>query len=240
MAMLAGIIIFGIAFVFIVIIGILIYLLFQWNIPTVILRYQGNKQRPQIHITKSRQKTTNGVSRLFVKGYKIPFRNFKSQNYYPSRKGKYGALILFEPKPGILTPVLPRKIEKKLSKEDRDKINELLNKIGLDSSCVNFEFNDDVYNNIILNAIDDTDVDFFMQEVARIDSQYTSGWRDFLMKYGGHLLVALVAVCLLAGFVVWLDKQPEMAAQCIGAAQQTSENLIKAAAGQLSSGTPPG
>src|SRR5574343_148921 len=106
MAMLAGIIIFGIAFVFIVIIGILIYLLFQWNIPTVILRYQGNKQRPQIHITKSRQKKTN----------------------------------------------------------------ELLNKIGLDSSCVNFEFNDYVYNNIILNAIDDTDVDFFMQEVARVDS----------------------------------------------------------------------
>jgi hypothetical protein len=206
----------------------MIYLL-SWNIPVVILRMVGNKGRPLLIITKGKKRSSGGVFRLFVKGYSKPIRDFKAENYYPSVKGKYGGLILWEFEDGYLTPCLPKRFEKKLTPEERvyvEKANEILNKFNM----VGFSFDKALHDGLLLKAIDDVDIEFMIEEEFRLASQYTGGLREFLAKYAGHILVVLIGCFLLIGFIVWLDKAPEMMAQCAGAAKSAVMDSLQGAA----------
>jgi hypothetical protein len=195
-----------------------------------VLKYQGDKRRPFFKPTKAKKVMVDGVLKLFVRGYNLPVRDFQKKYYYPTQK-KNGALILWEPKDGLLTPVTPKMV-KGASRED---MNELKNRYTVYKeqleACgvqgVDFEFDEELYNTLIMNAVDDTDIDFMLQEIARVDSQYTSGWRDFLAKYGSHMVLVIIAICLLTGFIVYLDKGPGFAAQCASMAQEASKNVFE-------------
>lgn len=239
----AIILIWSVWIILMLIIGIIIYTFFTWNIPVIILRYQGDKRRPQVVITKGKRHLYAGISRLWVRGYKLPIRDFKSEFYYPSKKGKNGALILWEVKPGLLTPTIPKKIKGLRKKEyqtilaEFKRYHEALT--GLALKDVDFEYNHDLYKSIVLKSIDDTDIDWMLQNYARIDTQYVTGWRDFLARYGGHIVLVLIVICLLVGFIIWLDKSPELMASCSAAAQEQATNVLKEFSGQLGSGSPP-
>lgn len=220
----------GLIVLLLVVIAVTIFMLLQWNIPVVILRYQGDKRRPQITITKGRKTRQQGVNRLYVKGYKMPVADFKAENYYPAKKSKHGGLLLWEPKPGILTPVLPTLRKKELEKLDSqelekyNKIRELYKELGGRHLVkpIEFDFDDTIYYKLLLKAVDDVDIDFLLQQYDRIDNQYTTGWRDFLAKHASHIVIMFVMICLLTGFIVWLKESPELMAKCASAAQEQS------------------
>jgi len=194
----------------------------SYNIPVTILRFTGNKGRPLIIHTKAKKHFVRGVPRLRVRGYKDDFRDYLSENYYPSPRGKYGGLVLWEFEDKLLTPSIPRKVERKLSKEDRAAINRMLMKLNK-LTGVNFEYDQFLHHELKLKAVDDVDNEFMLQDSARIDSQYAGGWREFLMRYAGHATIIVIAILLLVGIIIWLDKMPEFAAQCYGAAQSAAE-----------------
>jgi hypothetical protein len=151
----------------------------------------------------------------------MPVRDFKSEYYYPAERGKHGTLILWEFKEGWLTPLTPeiKDVPQEL-KVQFEKLKEELKK----QNIVNFEFSEEMYRSLMIKAVDDTDAEWFINTIQRIESQYVSGWRDFLSKYGGHLLVAIVAVCLLVGWIVWIKESPEWAGQCISAGVEAAKN----------------
>lgn len=206
--------------------ALFMFYLLSWNIPVVVLRMVGSKGRPLMIPTKGKKRVDGGRPRLFVKGYRRPFRDFKAENYYPTPRGKHGGLILWEFEDGYLTPCIPKKYEKKLSAEDRllvDQANEVLNRFNM----VGFSFDKTMHDSLVLKAVDDVDIEFMIEEIARLASQYTGGLREFLAKYAGHILVIMVAMFLLIGFIVWLDKSPEWAAQCAGAARDVAIQGLK-------------
>lgn len=202
---------------------ILCLMVFSWlsfNIPVTILRYMGSKERPLMIQRKARKRMIRGIPMLQIRGYKDPIRDYLSENYYPAFKTKYGGLILWEFEDGLLTPALPH--IKKMSDEERKKTAEAMKTIGL-RDIVGFEFDDKTYHQLRLKTVDDVDVEFNLQQLSRIDAQYSGGWRDFFSKYTGHIVVLIIAVLLLTGLIIWLDKMPEFAAQCYGAASQAVE-----------------
>lgn len=231
----------GVLFLLLLSFVVFVIVWLSWKIPVVVLRYAGDKRRPVIVLTKGKTTSRDGVNRLLVKGYKWPIRNFKSEYYYPYIKGKKHALLLWEPKPGILTPTLPslKGLEGgtlKKVKEVQEWLNQQLQNARLQP--VDFRFDDVMYKSLLLKAVDDTDIDFMLQHIARVESQYVSGWRDFLSKYGSHMVMVVLSFCLLAGFIVWLEKSPEWAASCANAAQETTSSLLKEYVGNIA--PPPG
>lgn len=180
-------------------------------------------------LTKGKKRTRGGVPRLFVKGYPIPVRDFKANNYYPTPKGRYGGLILWEFEDGYLTPALPKKVASYLSDEQKEAL-EAANEILKNNAVVSFSYDPTTHFNLVLKAVDDVDIEFMIEEIARVHEQYTGGLREFLAKYAGHILVILIAVFLLIGFIVWLDKSPDFAAQCAASAREVAMANIKAAA----------
>jgi len=217
----------------------------MYNIPIVILRFQGDKRRPMILFTRARKSLLGGVVKLYVRGYRYPVRDFQSQYYYPSKKGKFGALILWEPKPGFLTPSIPtlQKHKKNLPKELHEAHAQLVAYAKQNSvKPVDFRFDEELHKDLLLRAVDDTDIDFMLQEIKRTDSQYMSGWREFMSKYGGHAVVALIAIIGLVGFVIGLDKLPNLVGQCIQAGieagNEAGKNILQRAAENVG-GTPP-
>ena len=103
---------------------------------------------------------------------------------------------------------------------------------------VGFHFDQGLHEELKLKAVDDVDVDFMLQEYARIGSQYVSGLGEFFMKYGGHLSLAVVSIALLIGVILFFQKAPDIAASCAQAGVKGSETLIKEIASQVN--TPPG
>ena len=190
-----------------------------WKIPIVVFRFVGNKSRPTLLLTKGRVINAFGVNRLVVKKYKTSFRNFKSEYYYPTLKGA-GGLILWEFKPGWLTPITPRL--KGLTPEEKERLTGLAQEIA-ESKAGGFEFDESLYKELLLKAVDDTDSEWYLRQQQRIATQYTTGWRDFLSKYGGHMLTALIVVMLFVGFVVWLKEAPNQAGQCIAAGVEAAK-----------------
>jgi hypothetical protein len=221
-----------------VVTAIVIFLKFRWKIPVVILRYTGDKRRPTMIVTKARNA---GNGRLIVKGYKLPVRNFKSENYYPSAKGAHGALLVWEFKRGWLTPIIPKKVLMKLSEDDRVAIENALNFLQ-QKSMVKFEFNEELYAKLMVEAIDDVDAEFFLRQLERQGQQYTGGLRDFLMKHGGAIAIVIVSFVILTGYIIYLDKVPSLSGQCIeaGVSAAKSSWLSEAAKNFTSAGVPLG
>lgn len=202
------------------IIGVFMLVYFKsYNIPIAILRFTGNKGRPMLVLTKGKKVFRHGVPRLKVRGFRDEFRDYLSENYYPTGRGKWGGLVLWEFEDGLLTPSIPRKVERKLSKEDREAVNRMLVKLNK-LTGVSFEYDDYLHHELKLKAVDDVDTEFMLQDQARIDGQYSGGWRDFLTKYAGHATIIIIAMLMLVGVVIWFDKMPEFASQCFGVAQQ--------------------
>ena len=220
-----GLLIFGLVLVIIVIAFFFYLAVLSYNIPVVVLRYTGNKGRPLMMIKKAKKVFRQGVPMLYVRGYKQPVGDFKSENYYPSMRGPYGGLILWEFEDNMLTPAIPKKMLKVLSKEDKERIEKVLVEVrsGL---AVPFEFDDQLHKQLKLKAVDDVDVEAMLQEKKRIDGQYSGGFKDFLMKYGGHITVIIIAVLMLVGVIIWFQNMPEFAAQCYGAAQQAVQSSL--------------
>lgn len=207
-----------------------ILILKSYNIPIAILRFTGNKGRPMLILTRGKKVFRHGVPRLKVRGFKDEFRDYLSENYYPTGRGKWGGLVLWEFEDGLLTPSIPRPVERKMTKEDREAVNRMLQKLNK-LTGVSFEYDQYLHHELKLKAVDDVDTEFMLQDQARIDGQYSGGWRDFLAKYAGHATIIIIAMLLLVGLVLWFDKMPEFASQCYGAAQQAVEqNLIQRAA----------
>ena len=215
-----------------------------WNIPVVIMKFTGDKRRPTMAFTRARKQYTLGRNRLWVKGYRLPLRDFKSENYFPALGSKEGGLVLWEFKKGWLTPVKPSL--KGLPAEERERVIALDKKFqeireefqGVRSA--DFEYNEELYENLVLKAIDDIDVEWFLRQQERIDAQYTGGWREFLQKYGGHLIIGLVAVCMLVGWIVWLKEAPSQSGQCIQAGVEAAKATYLSNLAAQAGGVPPG
>ena len=195
----------------------------SYSIPVAILRFSGNKDRPTIIITKAKKISRHGIPRLKVRGYKDEFRDYLSENYYPALRSKWGGLILWEFEDGLLTPVIPSKVERQMTDEQRKNIDAQLKNI-CDLTKIDFKFDKQLHHKLMLKAVDDVDTEFYLQDQARIDGQYAGGWKDFLLKYSGHMTVIIIAVLMLVGVILWFDKMPEMASQCYGQARASIEN----------------
>jgi uncharacterized protein YggT (Ycf19 family) len=211
-----------IIFIAVLVLLLLLLIFIMWyvsyNIPVTVLRFVGNKGRPLLIHTKAKKKAFKGVTRLKIRGYKMDIRDFKQDNYYPARRGKYGALLLFEFEDGYLTPTLPKKID--LSAEEKARLNELLDEVH-NLGAGKFQFDHELHADLVLKAVDDVDVDFMIQEYARINDQYPGGWGEFFQKFGGHLIVAFIAIIMLVMVIVFFNKAPELATACANAAVDT-------------------
>ena len=222
-------------------IGFIIYHFVQrsWNIPVVIFRYTGDKRRPSLRFTKAKLKVVQKIPKLFIKGYEYSFKNFKSNNYYPAAKSPLGALVLWEFKPGWLTPTLPS--VDSLPEDMREEAERLFSELR-ERTTVDFEYDDSAYERLVLKAVDDVDAEWHVTQIARINDQYVSGWRDFMNKYGGHVIVFFIALCLLVGWIVWLKESPDWVNKCISTGVEAAKNtyLQTIAENVASTGVPPG
>lgn len=201
----------GMGFLLLLLIGFLVSWL-SWNIPITILRFTGNKQRPMLLHKKGRKRMSRGVPFLQVRGYKGHFRDFKSGFYWPGYRTKYGALILWEFEDGKLTPVIPKK-------KDVPKEKQLLIEAGIAALAeiqnVEFEYSPEMHAKLMLKVVDDVDTEFMVEELAREGKQYTGGLWAFLDRYGTHLVWIIMAICALTAYIIYLDKAPNLGAQCL-------------------------
>lgn len=219
-------------FVQLVAFSVWFYIYLHWNIPVALLRFVGNKGRPTLILKKGKKKFINGVPHLYIQGYDRPVRDYLSENYYPTIKGKYGGLILWEFEDGLLAPAIPESSLKKMT-EDEKKVYEEA-KAYFTSKSVPFNFDKQTFKDLKLKVVDDVDQEFMLQEQSRVEDQYSGGWKDFLLKYGGHITVIVIAVMMLVGVIVWLDKAPEFAAQCAATARDVVKaSLVEQAASQV-------
>lgn len=217
-----GLVLFSVLAVEHIVLLFLLLWMKSYNIPVAVLRYTGGKQRPTLIVTKAKKYVRRGVPRLKVRGYKEEFRDYLSENYYPAVRSKWGGLVLWEFEDNLLTPVVPSKKIRKLGAEQRAALDKALQRLT-SLSGIKFDFNKELYHELRLKAVDDVDNEFMLQEDARIDTQYAGGWRDFIAKYSGHMVVIIIAILMVVGLSLWLEKMPEFAAQCYGAAQSSLE-----------------
>lgn len=204
--------------------GIFYWHFTSYDIPVTVLRFMGNKQRPALFHRRAKKRMVKGVPRLFVKGYKGSIRDYLSKNYYPSIKGKYGALAVWELEDGVITPVIPTKV--KLSKEQARLIDEAARTLQT-HKCVSFAYDDRMHYQIAFKIVDDVDVEFGLQEYLRVDNQYRTGFREFLHQFAIPITFVLLGCLALAGWVVWLKEQPNLAAQCLSAGKSGMTELLK-------------
>lgn len=198
----------------------------SYNIPVAVLRFVGNRGRPNLILTKGKKWVSNGVPRLIVRGYKQPMRDFKSEHYFPTGKGKYGGLILWEFEDGYLTPCVPMKESKKHTPEQAAAVKWMRENAQTLNSLFKAEFSFDkpLYEGLKLKAVDDVDVDFMLQELARTDSQYQGGFGAFMMKYGGHIALMIVAVAIMVGIIVFFQEAPALAQACAQSAADVAKS----------------
>lgn len=202
----------------------------SFNIPVIVLRFVGGKDRPMMFLTKAKKRIENGVPRLLVRGYKTPIRDYLSENYYPTQRGKYGGLILWEFEDGLLTPSVPVKTLRGLSDEHRataEKALAIVSKLN----NVQFSFDDKLHKQLKLKAVDDVDVEFMLQEVMRVNEQYSGGWRDFVNKHAGSIAVVMIMICLVVIVALVLKEMPELMSRCASAAADAAQsNMLRDAA----------
>jgi hypothetical protein len=204
-------------------ITVFLLVMLSWNIKVTIYRFTGDKRRPMQFHTKARKRMVKGVPHLYVKGYSQPVRDFKAEFYYPSVKSKWGALTLWEFEDGWLTPLIPKKM--KLPKEVRDKAEASL-EVLKQLQIVDFDYNEEMHTKLKLKIVDDVDADFYVDNLERIDAQYSGGFFEFLERNSGKVIVLFVSMLLFIGFIVWLDKAPEQMAICANVARQTILDAI--------------
>lgn len=189
-----------------------IYRWFQnkWNIPMVILRFTGDKRRPNLIVTKAKKLVFNNNVELKVKGYNRRFRDFIAENYYPSPASKFGGLIAFEFEDGWLTPL--RTAWKRLTKKQREEASALVCKLENMTNTVDFEYDKATHDQLKLTIVDDVDSETYLIEQSRINTQYrgAAGW---FKENAWWLLLMVVVVLLFIGFVMWLKENPQNAAQ---------------------------
>lgn len=201
-----------------------VYLLVTWNIPITVFRYTGDRRRPMIIHTKGRKFERHGVTELKVRGYKHSIRDFKSENYYPSPKKKFGGLALFEFEDGQLTPVIPSF----KSLKGHPEFEKALAVIRDFAGSADFRFDDRVYHQLRLNMVDDTDKDFEVQNLARQHVQYRTAFDKFMavLPFG---IIAFVMMILLIGFILWLKEDPENAARaCVRTVEPFLQRAVDA------------
>lgn len=217
-------------------VAICAFLIFmRYNIPVTILRYEGGKERPKMIQTKGRKYFRRGVPLLRVRGYNTPVRDYLSKNYYPTTKGKYGGLILWEFEDKLLTPAIPYK---KGRDPEALKILHKATELLRETQAIPFEYDKKLHDQLVLKAVDDVDVEMGLMEDMRIDKQYAGGIWDFLAKYSGHIVIVMVGILLVVGWVIWLDKSPDMMAACAARAFDAAK---ESALQQLAAGAaPPG
>lgn len=222
-------------------VALFMILKFRWKIPVVVLRFVGNKNRPTLFLSKARKVGVGwhgAIRRLIVKGYKHHLKDFKAEHYYPSIKGS-GALMLWEFAPGKLTPVIPKKVLRSLSQEEREVIEKYFATFQ-EHSVVDFRYDPDVYKQLVAEAIDDTDSEYLLREQIRQDSQYTGGFKDFITKNGPWMALVMIAVVALVGYIIYLDKVPSISGQCIDAGVEAARNTyLRDIAGNITTGGVP-
>lgn len=229
---------------FLVMVGFLIWFLIRrrWNIPVVILKYTGDKRRPMLALRRGKRQREKNVLGIYIKGYRFPVKNFKGENWYPAENSPIGGLVLWEFRPGWLTPALPSMMD--LPEELRPQAQQLHAYLQ-SKHIVDFAYDNDLYSKLMFKAVDDIDVEWYVNMIDRLKDQYVSGWREFLSKYGGHLLLVVLGMFMLVGFIVWLEKSPDLAGQCISAGVEAAKNTyLQEIAGKLgtsaATGVPPG
>lgn len=208
---------------FLIMICVLIYVWAKrrWKIDITIYRFSGDIKKPILLHRKGRIVVNGNVHMLYVKGYKQPLKDFKSEYYYPGERGAHGSLSLFEFKHGWLTPLIPS--IKEIPEDLREEAKSIFSRLR-DRGVVKFDFTKIKYDELMLEAIDDTDAEWNLRQQQRIDNQYSGGWRDFLNKYGSHLVILVIAGCLLVGWIVWLKEAPTFNGQCIAAGVEAAKN----------------
>ena len=207
-----------------------------YNIPIAVMRFTGNKQRPTLFLTKGKKVFKAGIPRLQVRGYKVQFRDYLSENYYPTIRGKWGGLILWEVEDGVLTPALPKrslidklKGEGKLTPEQQE-VYEMAQAL-FKAKGVKFEFDEQLFKDIKLKIVDDVDIDFMLEEISRRKSQYNNWFAEFMNRHGSMVMIVFICMLLFAGFVVGLEKLPDLMAQCSAAgADVVKGSLLEQAA----------
>ena len=227
---------YGVVFTLMIIIFLFIVFWLRWNIPVTILRYTGNKGRPLMFHTKARKVMKQGVPRLIVKKYDLPIRDYLAENYYPTIRGKWGGLILWEVEDGVLTPALPKrslidklKGEGKLTPEQQEVYEQA--QALFKAKGVKFEFDEQLFKDIKLKIVDDVDIDFMLEEISRRKSQYNNWFAEFMNRHGSMVMIVFICMLLFAGFVVGLEKLPDLMAQCSAAgADVVKGSLLEQAA----------
>lgn len=201
----------------------------KWNIPIIILRFVGNKGRPNIIIRKARKENERGSVKLFVQGYKMAVKDFRSEHYYPSPGKPYGALILYEIEDGLLTPCIPKKEAK--NPEMRKAIDDAIGFIN-EQRSVKFEYSDELYNDIKLKAVDDTDIDWMIDEIVRVKTQYKTGLLNFLQNVAPYIMLAIVCIGIIVGMVLFFKEAPNLAKECLDASFSKADEMCRYSQGR--------
>ena len=219
--------IIGVPIVLIIIAIIFVWSIFSWNIPIVILQFLGNKGRPNLKITRGKLVKQRGSYALRIKGYPttLSFKNFKSENWYPT-SGKTGALILWELRKGLLTPVVPKR-NKLMAKVFGDAKKEATKQEQPILWPMNFEFDEKLYNDIELRAVDDVEIEWMLDEMARVNHQYVHGWRDWLAQNAHMIAWVLLTACIVCVVAIFMWKLPTVMQACANQAVQTSAMMLE-------------
>jgi hypothetical protein len=226
-------IIAGVVFGFLVLIVFMVLILRGWTIPVVVFRIVGDKRRPVLDLTK-RAKIINqhGVKKLKIRGtpHLWELKNFQAENYYMSVNGKQ-ALVLLEFAKDCYTPIRPTLIKRIFGGEELKELRKLPVLVP-----VEMELGEGVMNDLLLKAVDDFDPDFIVRNFARIESQYSGGWRQFLKEFGWIIGWILLFTLALVGMVLFFQKAPELAAACAQAGVATTKSVLAKAAGTIPTG----
>lgn len=196
----------------------------RYNIPVTVLRFMGNKGRPTIFPTKAKKLVIGGVPHLYIRGYKDPIRDPRSENYYPAVRGKWGALLLYELEDGWLTPVKPA--WKEMSHDEKNEVQRAC-KVLNTSQIVEFEFDPETYKKLKLTIVDDVDADFFIDNLARQKTQYANAW-ERLQAFVMPATFLILGVLALVAWIMWVQEDPANAAQqCVQAFPDMCRAIIE-------------
>lgn len=229
----------------------------SWKIDVIILKYMGDKRRPSLDISRKGKIITRvGVSRLKIRGLPPEFdmKNFRAEHYWSTVRGRK-ALVLFEFANNLMTPITPQLATfSELSPYERQDylrtapivLSQKQTKTGWFAkkeatlttamSPVSFDFDPTLYRELLLKAVDDTDMGFIVRNISRIDTQYMAGWRDFLKTHGWIIGWLLLFILAIIGITLFFQKAPDLARACADAAVQSKNSIIERAANSVGPG----
>ncbi len=225
-----SIVVIGVILMFMAIGAMIFFYMRGWRIPVVIFKLVGDKRRPILDLSrKAKIIIENGVKRLKIRGtpHLWEMRNFKNENYFLDIAGR-PSLVLFEFSKDCYTPYRPLLLErwmnrwKKITPDQSEKMEELpvLTQVGVKCDAK-------MFSQLLLKAVDDFDPDFIVRNFGRIDRQYTGNLSHFLKESGWIIGWLLLFMLALVGGVLFLQKSPEIAAQCTGAALDATRLVLE-------------